>query len=66
MTPHDNNGDKITEILVRLERIETKLEDRDRRLSAVERVVGKHTFIAAIVSAVVYSVILAVKYVSGK
>ena len=56
----------MTEILVRLERIDTKLEDRDLRLRRVESVVGRQTFVAALVSAGVAGVVLAFKFaVSG-
>ena len=53
-------------ILERLTAIETKLDDRDRRLQQLESIAGRNGIITTIVSGVTASIILTIKYLVDK
>ena len=52
----------IRDVLERLTAIETKLDDRDRRLLQVEGILGRNGFITTAISGVTAAIILTVKY----
>jgi hypothetical protein len=56
----------IRNILNRLTAIETKLDDRDRRLEQLEAVAGRNALLTTVVSAVTASIILGIRYLAGK
>ena len=56
----------IRNILNRLTAIETKLDDRDRRLEQLEAVAGRNALLTTVGSAVTASIILGIRYLAGK
>ena len=60
-------GDQdIKEILDRLARIETKLEDDRPRLYNLERQVGRQNFVASMLGALAAGAVLMIKYIAGR